>query len=121
QYIVHSPTYQVPVFYFSIQDTKGSPLTLDDIIETSILPTSALEGTERNGFAITYPGSSFPLLSQGEHPTTGLPCWYVHPCESEAATDELWRASGVGSESESEERVRWMEAWFVVLGHVVSL
>ncbi|KAF8231848.1 hypothetical protein L208DRAFT_1398182, partial [Tricholoma matsutake] len=41
-------------------DTAGSPLALDDLPSVFVIP----------------------LLSQGDHPTLGTPCWYLHPCQS---------------------------------------
>lgn len=32
-------------------------------------------------------------LERGVHPATGAACWYLHPCETASALDELMRAS----------------------------
>ncbi|KAJ7283730.1 hypothetical protein C8J57DRAFT_1293396, partial [Mycena rebaudengoi] len=102
QYIVYSATFQVPAFYFTLHDASGSPLSLDDLVQTTLFHRFAFEGTESTTFALSLPASAFPLLSQGDHPTLGTPCWYFHPL--------------------GEQRLeRWMETWFMVLGTVVSM
>ncbi|KAG6837563.1 hypothetical protein H0H93_007744 [Arthromyces matolae] len=67
----------------------GSPLTLTDLVRTTLFRPFAFENTELSTFGITRPDSSFPILSQGEHPTLGTPCWYLHPCATDAAVTEL--------------------------------
>lgn len=62
----------------------------------------------------------FPLLSQGDHPTLQTTCWYLHPCETERAVQELVDAKNeetpgtIGPE-------QWLETWMVVLGSMVDL
>ncbi|KAJ7179247.1 hypothetical protein C8R46DRAFT_887406 [Mycena filopes] len=114
QYIVYSPTFQVPTFYFTLRDASGAPLPLDDLVRTTLFHRFAFEGTESTTFAVSLPGSAFPLLSQGDHPTLGTPCWYFHPCESAAAVDEIMTELG-------EKARGWLETWFMVLGTVVNL
>ncbi|KAJ7744520.1 hypothetical protein DFH07DRAFT_834606 [Mycena maculata] len=117
QYVVYSATFQVPAFYFTLHDASGSPLALDDLVQTTLFHRFAFEGTQNTSFAVALPGSAFPLLSQGDHPTLGTPCWYFHPCQSAAAVDEIVAELG-------EQRVvgqRWIEKWFMVLGSVVNM
>jgi len=56
---------------------------------------------------------SFPLLSQGGHPTLETPCWYLHPCETAKAVEELL--------SEKEPGWNMIEAWLLIVGNVVEL
>ncbi|KAJ7095305.1 hypothetical protein B0H15DRAFT_105008 [Mycena belliarum] len=115
QYIVYSATFQVPAFYFTLHDASGSPLPLDELVQTTLFRRFAFAGTEKTSFAVSLPESVFPLLSQGDHPSLGTPCWYLHPCQSTAAVDEIMVEVG-------EQRLeRWIEAWFMVLGTVVSV
>ncbi|KAJ6614323.1 hypothetical protein B0H10DRAFT_2045703 [Mycena sp. CBHHK59/15] len=115
QYIVFSVTFQVPAFYFTIHDASGSPLPLDDLLQTTLFRGLAFEGTEHTSFGLGMPTTNFPLLSQGDHPTLGTPCWYLHPCQSAAAVGELMHELG-------EQRLeRWLETWFMVLGTVVNV
>ncbi|KAG2077502.1 hypothetical protein BDR04DRAFT_1043604 [Suillus decipiens] len=114
QYVVLSATFRVPAFYFSIHGSSGSPLQLTDIMQTSLLREDVCEGTVATTFAVSHPAMNFPLLSQGEHPTLGTPCWYFHPCETANAVQEIL--------NESERRpVSWMEAWFTVLSTAVDM
>jgi Autophagocytosis associated protein, active-site domain len=76
------------------------------------------QGSHSSGFALTLPDAPFPLLSQGEHPTTGRPCWYLHPCQTDIAVAELVEAD---SGSETPQHGRWMELWLMTVGAVVNL
>lgn len=96
-------------------------MSITNILKTSLFRRFALEGTEITSFAVSQPTSSFPLLSQGDHPTLGTPCWSFHPCETPAAVDEVMQEL-VGADWTEEERlVKWLETWFMVLGGVVDI
>ncbi|KAL5487947.1 hypothetical protein ACEPAI_6055 [Sanghuangporus weigelae] len=117
QYIVYSATFQVPVFYFSVHTRSGSPLSLDGILSTSLFRRNVFPDARKTGFALQTPDHSFPLLSQGEHPTLGTPCWFFHPCETPVALTELVRADGGADTSPG----RLMELWLLLVGNVVNL
>jgi len=121
QYVVYSATFQVPAFYFTIHESNGSPLPLTGILKTSLFRQFAFEGTDTTSFSVSLPASSFPLLSQGDHPTLGTPCWYFHPCETSAYIGEVMKEVMQDDWTESQRQVRWMEAWFMVLGTAVNL
>ncbi|KAK7061654.1 MFS general substrate transporter [Favolaschia claudopus] len=90
----------------------GSPLPLDELVRTTLFHRHAFEGTESTSFGVALPGSAFPLLSQGDHPTLGTPSWYFHPCESAAAVEEIMNE--LGDQQIANRILRWMEAWFMV-------
>ncbi|OCB87508.1 hypothetical protein A7U60_g5413 [Sanghuangporus baumii] len=117
QYIVYSATFQVPTFYFSVHTRSGSPLTLDGILSSSLFRRNVFPDARKTGFALQTPDHPFPLLSQGEHPTLGTPCWFFHPCETPVALTELVRADGGADTSPG----RLMELWLLLVGNVVNL
>ena len=88
-------------------------------MNTSLFRVSSLAGTELTPFGLGPPDSAFPLLTQGDHPTLGTPCWHLHPCETEAAVCEVMREVLHEEWTDSERLVRWLEAWFMVLSTVV--
>ncbi|KAA1466191.1 hypothetical protein DENSPDRAFT_16928 [Dentipellis sp. KUC8613] len=126
QSVVFSATFRVPAFYFTIHDAKGSPLPLDEILQTPMIIRGALPETNTS-FSVSVADSPFPLLSQGDHPTLGTPSWFIHPCETPSAMAELsaeLKGSAMAEDavwSEDEWLIRWMEIWFMVLGNVVRL
>ncbi|EJT97647.1 hypothetical protein DACRYDRAFT_119309 [Dacryopinax primogenitus] len=122
--IVFSSTFQVPAFYFSASDESGSPLSLPALIRSQLfhlpLPLSTLNIEQHT---IDLPGpesdaSPIPLLTQGEHPTTGRMCWFLHPCETSGAVKELLDH---GAPPGERWELHWLKTWFVVLGRVVYL
>ncbi|THV08636.1 hypothetical protein K435DRAFT_959174 [Dendrothele bispora CBS 962.96] len=115
QYIVFSATFQVPCFYFNVYNSGGTPLSLDGMLETTLFRPYVVESTDRTSFSIGQHRAPFPLLSQGDHPTLGTPCWYFHPCETEVAVGELMAEK---SESNTSDLI---ETWICVLGSVVDL
>ncbi|KZT12721.1 uncharacterized protein LAESUDRAFT_668604 [Laetiporus sulphureus 93-53] len=121
QSVVYSATFQVPAFYFTMHHSNGTPLTLMEIVSSPLLRSSSILGTETTSFAVSDPGSNFPLLSQGEHPVLGTPSWYLHPCHTAEAVEEIMlEVESVGLAEESRLQ-RCIEAWFTVLGQMVDL
>lgn len=114
-----------PGSHHSNPAVDGSPLALSDILRTSLFRHFALEDTALTPFAVSRAGSSFPLLSQGDHPSLGTPCWYLHPCETPAAVGELM--AEVQAEAphedwtEARRLVRLLEVWFMVLSAAVDI
>ncbi len=137
QYVVHSASFQVPAFYFTMHDASkpilyvsesiikssisdGSPLPLAELIETSLFRRDLAVSTQQTPYSLTQGGSNFPLLSQGEHPTLGTACWYLHPCETPSAVNELMSDEQNAGLSDAEHWIRWLEQWFLLLGTAVD-
>ncbi|KAH9947273.1 hypothetical protein B0H21DRAFT_739613, partial [Amylocystis lapponica] len=120
QSVVFSSTYQVPAFYFTLHHNNGAPLSLAEIMRTPMFRPNALSDREATSFALTDPGSSFALLSQGDHPILGTPSWYLHPCHTHEMVGEVMIEVQKGDWTTEQRLVRWMEAWFMVLGNVVD-
>ena len=108
----------------------GSPLSLGRLVQTNLFQPDVLAGasvqeTHIEPRASTLPpnqerGAVFPLLSQGEHPTLQIPCWYLHPCETGVAVGELLTVA-LQSAAERRTLCHWLEAWMAMLGTVISL
>jgi len=137
QYIVYSPSFMVPAFYFIVWDQRmsrdcdlatiaefdaeGVQLTLDQLLQTGLFRFDPTTEFDKTTFGLSQPGSAFPLLSQGDHPVLGTRCWYFHPCESSAAVNELVNEV-ISTDASEDDRLRcWMKMWFLVLGSVVNL
>ncbi|EIW61738.1 uncharacterized protein TRAVEDRAFT_163229 [Trametes versicolor FP-101664 SS1] len=118
QYVVYSPTFEVPAFYFTLNKSSGSPLVLDQIVQSTLFRRNALPSSDGNTFGLTLPGSNLSLLSQGDHPTLGTPSWYFHPCHTSEVVGEILAASE-GTQP-GDELLRWMEVWFMVMSNVVD-
>ncbi|KAI0698933.1 hypothetical protein BC835DRAFT_1268568 [Cytidiella melzeri] len=117
QYIVFSSTFQVPALYFSMHHNTGAPLTLEEITESPLFRPQALPTAAMTTFALDTVDSAFALLSQGDHPTLGTPCWYLHPCHTAEVVEEIMNELDcVGS----QRTLRWLEAWFMVLCNMVD-
>ncbi|KAF5364190.1 hypothetical protein D9756_000697 [Leucocoprinus leucothites] len=121
QYVVFSSTFRVPAFYFLLSDSSGSPLPLLEVLKTSLFKINAWDNPEVSSYTISLPTATFPLLSHGDHPTLGIPCWYFHPCETTAVVDELMREVAQDGWSEEARLARWLEMWFMVVCSVVNL
>jgi len=74
-----------------------------------------------SSYALYIPTSTFPFLSHGDHPTLGFPCWYLHPCETTTAVDELVREIAQDDWTEEVKTVYWLEMWFLVVCSVLNL
>jgi len=137
EHIVYSASFTVPAFYFNIFDssalqmyftprlvsyvTDGASLALADILQTSFFKVKPPRGSDATDFALTLPAGSFPLLSQGDHPTLGTPFWYFHPCETEAAVAEFMVEVKQPGWTEEERLTRWLELWLMIVGGFLNV
>jgi len=130
QYVVWSATFRVPAFYFTMHDAAGTPASLDRVYNSSFLSKtrslSEAPASVAAVFVLSPAGDNsttpFPLLTQGEHPVLGIPCWYFHPCETSAAVQEIVKETiGEVWKESDEDLARWLEAWYMILGGVVDL
>ncbi|CAK4029568.1 Hypothetical predicted protein [Lecanosticta acicola] len=93
--IIYSPSYQVPVLYIQCPTSNFSP--------DCLVPSAY----KRQINSVGVMGA----LSMTEHPVTGLPVYFVHPCR----TQEMMAARGqLGPEE-------YLMVWFGVIGAGVGL
>ncbi|ELU43153.1 autophagocytosis associated protein, active-site domain-containing protein [Rhizoctonia solani AG-1 IA] len=125
--IVWHPTYMVPAYYFQAVDVGGSPVPLTQIVNTDRFRQRALldmaDEVFEHGIQPRETGNAqFPLLSQGDHPITGAPHWYLHPCETSSAVKEiLSQILDIPWDPDNSEcLLRWFKAWLAVLTTAVN-
>lgn len=98
QSVSWSPIWQLPILYFHANDSSGQPLSIDQMKQTNIV--------FRQG---TLPREKQEVIggggSVGDHPRSGLPVYYLHPCENEGAMGTLLgekEESGAGGQARRE-------------------
>jgi len=90
-------------------------------VRSSFFKVSVPDDSEWTPFAVTPPSSGFPLLSQGEHPTLGIVCWYLHPCATDKAVSEFMDELGDAQWSEEQKYTRWLGIWLMIVGGVLAV
>jgi hypothetical protein len=80
--IVYSDTWRVPILYFTVQwyDT-GSPCTRTEVLQwlkSGENPDEYYDDGEDDD------NHGWDFVSQEEHPITGVPTFFLHPCQIEA-------------------------------------
>ena len=58
--------------------------------------------------------TTFPAITQGEHPKTGGACYYLHPCETETMMKEVLKDDSVPPR-------QYIETWLMLVGGLVNL
>jgi len=144
-YASWSPVYQLPVMYFRVRNAgqqtslhfgnktdesnelaAGSALTLAEILTSSLFHAASSEVFVRDNSStyattcvtryICATNEHFPAISQGEHPSTGTPCFFLHPCETSTALSDI-----LAGEQSSSTPLRILECWFMIVGSVLDL
>ncbi|KAJ1311033.1 hypothetical protein OPQ81_009539 [Rhizoctonia solani] len=126
--IIWHPTYTVPTYYFQVVDAGGSPVPLTQIVNTARFRRRTLldlagEVAEYGIEPAETGNARFPLLSQGDHPITGAPHWYFHPCETSIAVKEILSQTLdiPWDPCDPECLLRWLKAWLAVLTTAIDL
>ena len=63
--VVFSDTWHVPILYFAVQHRDGSPCTRSVVLD-----------------ALHREDESYEFISYDEHPLSGIPSLYLHPCRT---------------------------------------
>jgi hypothetical protein len=67
--MVYSETYRVPVLYFHVQEMNGAPYTRQKVLKWLYPNAHGVKDT-------------WEFVSQEEHSFTGLPSFFLHPCQT---------------------------------------
>mmetsp|Transcript_9336 Transcript_9336/g.13957 ORF Transcript_9336/g.13957 Transcript_9336/m.13957 type:complete len:237 (+) Transcript_9336:121-831(+) len=68
--VVHSHIWGIPILYFNVNSSQGQALSRNEVLHL-------LAG--RNNI---FQCDEWAFLSQEEHPLTGIPSFFLHPCET---------------------------------------
>jgi ubiquitin-like-conjugating enzyme ATG10 len=112
--IAYSPAYQVPVLYltFAERSTKRSiALPSPDAVYNMLVPDDFKSPVRSVGI--------MGALSMAEHPVTGVPAYFVHPCRTQEAMSPL--LSNAEPDAHSRDGTRYLLLWFGVIGASVGL
>ena len=73
--IVFSEVWKVPVLYFTVQDARGNPCPRDVVL--SMMPR------------LLSQEDTWDFVSYDEHPVTGTPSYFLHPCRTREVLADL--------------------------------
>ena len=77
--VVYSETWQTPTLYFRVEDAyRGEPCSRTEVINY------LTRMHYRNNVSDTW-----DFVSQDEHPITGTPCFFLHPCRTNESLNHL--------------------------------
>ncbi|GIZ49619.1 hypothetical protein CKM354_001264800 [Cercospora kikuchii] len=96
--IIHSPSYQVPVLYLSSEPLRSPEWLLECLYD----PTAGIVGLRGT-------------VSLTDHPETGRPVFFVHPCRTQEAMMDV-----LGGR-EDVDAVEWLFIWFGIIGSAAGL
>lgn len=109
--IVHSISYQVPVLYLTFSDAKtmnSVPLPSIDDIYQMLVPDSFKTPIRDVGI--------MGALSLAEHPISGTPAFFVHPCRTQDVMTTL-----AGKRERPERAQDYLMFWLGAIGASVGL
>jgi ubiquitin-like-conjugating enzyme ATG10 len=123
--IVYSESYQVPTLFFKILDSWGQVQTKLDVVHQYLIASSAWEAIQAVGIlgaistavseaariCVLTLGSKCFMWAQN-HPITGTPAFFVHPCQT---------ADAMRSLEFSNRGIDYLIAWIGLIGSSVGL
>lgn len=112
--IAYSPAYQVPVLYltFAERSTNQSvAIPSPDEVYAILVPNDFKSPMQSVGV--------MGALSMAEHPITGTPAYFVHPCRTQEALSPL--LDNANSYAKPGNGTPYLLLWFGVVGASVGL
>ncbi|SCV71961.1 BQ2448_4655 [Microbotryum intermedium] len=121
-HVCWSPTYLVPVLYFTAHKQNGAPLQLLELFNSTVFQHIYYAATQSSFEPVPRPLTSesadllppAPFISQADHPTLGIPTWFLHPCNTQAVIQEVLCG-------EQDSLASYFNTWLMVVGSVVDL
>ena len=109
--IVHSPSYQVPVLYVTFEQ-QGSTGRRSKVLPS---PTEVYDMLVSSSFkAQVQTVGVMGALSMTDHPVSGTPAYFVHPCRTSEAMDAVIVDSAV-------QPKEYLMMWLGLVGPSVGL
>ena len=112
--IAYSPAYQVPVLYLTFAESSTNQsiaLPSPDAVYKVLVPEDFKSPTRSVGV--------MGALSMAEHPVTGVPAYFVHPCRTQEAMSPL--LVNASPDTHSLDGTRYLLLWLGVIGASVGL
>ncbi|KAK5951699.1 hypothetical protein OHC33_007378 [Knufia fluminis] len=104
--IVLSPTYQVPVLWFSFSSQAPTSATaLDQVYAVIVSPTSR-DGLRQIGV--------LGGISIANHPISDMPAFFIHPCRTQEALETVRPDNEISP-------LQYLLLWFGIIGSAVGL
>ena len=123
--ILYSLSYQVPVLYFFLQGPPSFKLYDIDTVYDYLVPAHLSSGARgvgvMGGIGMTVSEIWNPTVqtidtSHGQnHPITGLPCFWVHPCNSAEAVGVV-----LGNVEGKNKPLEYLMVWIGIVGAVIG-
>jgi hypothetical protein len=118
--VVYSDTYRVPVLYFHVQNQDGSPCSRTQVVQW-LSPNASIEGENSSKASSSVTTElSWEFVSQEQHPSTGFPSYFLHPCRTSERMKLLQEVvapldSSNDEESSSSSSINFMWAWMSMI------
>ena len=112
--IAYSPAYQVPVLYLTFSEgstNQSIALPSPDEVYGTLVPEYFKSLMRSVGV--------MGALSMAEHPITGIPAYFVHPCRTQEAMSPL--LENASPEARPCSGTQYLLLWFGVIGASVGL
>ncbi|KAK4499836.1 hypothetical protein PRZ48_008022 [Zasmidium cellare] len=104
--IVHSPSYQVPVLYVSFKNrASGRPPSIEELYQM-LVPSTQRTSMQTVG--------QLGAITLTEHPITGIPAYFVHPCRTREALEPAL-------EGRTVKPAEYVALWLGTIGASVGL
>lgn len=115
--------------------TAGSALPLDALVDSTFFrktsrstlnidadsSTAALASPSPSTNSGPTAASAAPVISQGDHPITGSPSFFLHPCETHNVLEEVLQAT-IGLQRDQEDQaVVYLRAWLMLVHSLVDM
>jgi ubiquitin-like-conjugating enzyme ATG10 len=118
--IAYSPSYQVPVLYLTFAErstNRNVPLPPPDEVYKVLVPDEFKSAMRSVGV--------MGALSMAEHPISGTPAYFVHPCRTQEVMPPLLlllqNADPNKPDADPRKAIYYLMLWFGVIGASVGL
>lgn len=116
--IVYSETYRVPVLYFHVHNMKSDGNVVACGRQEVLNIILHYQQKQQHNPDNCIPEDTWEFISQEDHPVTGLPSFFLHPCQSADRLKSVFLQDGLSKPSKLYLWT-WMSMLLPAVGHPV--
>lgn len=109
--VVYSHVWAMPVLYFQVYKNDGKFLSREEVLKVLNLTTSKEENDSMDGRRTKKDDEQWNFVSQEEHPITGRPAYFFHPCQTSSRMQLVFPDKDIMTSNPC----KWISTWLSLI------
>ena len=109
--VVYSHVWAMPVLYFQVYKNDGKFMLREEVLRILYLTTSKKHNDVMKDGSTNKDEEEWNFVSQEEHPITGRPAYFFHPCQTSSRMQLIFP----GKDMMTSNPCKWIVTWLSLI------